>query len=182
MWQPHLRALCVIILKRHELFGVERYPFIIYYVLIIDSSATLSSCSKGEFVDAMVEHQLLTIALPPLRLGSSEYLYPEEVGSFAPVQLFGQRITILSCRLGQLANELREQARQEQVVHGRGWVPSPVEFLRREARVAEIRNALTSVWRDEMPMMVQGRGLTRGSNLPTRMGNCFQYVRESHTS
>ena len=182
MWRPHLRALCVIILKRHEMFGFERYPFIIFYVLIIDSLATLSSCSKGEFVDTIVKHQLLTIALPPLRLGSSEYLYPEEVASFAPVQLFGQRITILSCRLGQLANELREQARQGRFVHGRGWVPSPAEFARREARVAEIRNALTSVWHDEMPMVVQGQGLARGANLPTRMESCFQYVRLSHTS
>lgn len=65
MWRPHLRPLSITILKRHERFGAERHAFIIFYALLMEAYATLSSCSNGESVDTIVEHQLLTIALPP---------------------------------------------------------------------------------------------------------------------
>lgn len=180
MWLPHIRSLSAIVLKRHEMFGSkERHPWIRFYVMVIDAFATLSSCSNGEFIDMLVQHDLLPYrgnALAPLAIGSARHLYPEEEPVFEPVQRFNVRILVLATQLGQLAQGLRKEAEQRSRKDGPGAVPTPPQEQGRRHRVAELRNALTSMWRTEMPSVIRERRLDGASELPLRVENIYHHV------
>ena len=182
LWLIHLTRLSDIVKKRHEMFGPDRYAFIIYFVAAIDTYAVLSSCSKGEFVNMILEHDLLPTGpeqLPPLRTVHGGFFYPDEQDVFLSVLRFNQQILILSCQLGQLASEFRTEIAQG-LYNDPRMMAANMQQSNRHQRVAEIREVLKRVWNDGMPHCVQAVGPHGISSLPRRVQSIFEQVSPCH--
>ena len=182
MWLPHIRSLSVILRKRHELYGEhEPHKFVIFAVLVVDTFATLSSCSNGEFVGMLVEQGLLPTgkdAMPPLRNSPGLHLYADEEDCFQSLLRFNVRILVLACRLSQLAAEIRDGV-GSQPHAADDWHPITNRNLPpsdQQRRVTVLRDELVTVWQTEMPARCRERASPGVPALPGRMVAFFEHV------
>jgi hypothetical protein len=96
---------------RIETFGTERYPFVVWWVCNIDLYALLSGAGTGEFLGAMLKHNMLPepeCQLYPLGPGGYSIIYPEESDSLPDILQLHHQTFSLAARLGFLAAELRQ--------------------------------------------------------------------------
>ena len=179
LWQQHITQLLRIILLRRQLYGREPYSFIVWWVANIDTHVVLSGMGNGEFVETMIQHNLL-----PSGLEADDYHFPatsipaatpthsgipDPLYSTLPSALaFHRRVSTLAAQLGLLGRDLRAEE-QRDPANGNLAV-----LAGRQQRVANFQDSLRRTWAAQEPASVSGGY----SNLlvPTGSRGLFEHV------
>jgi hypothetical protein len=119
-FRQHLLTLFQISGLRRNIYGTERYPFIIWWLCLIDIDAIFSGASAGEFVATLLKSDLIpppSYHLFPLGVDGSSIVYGNELDSLPVILQLDYEVSMLAVRLAILAREIREtgQNRQDQI-------------------------------------------------------------------
>jgi hypothetical protein len=161
---------------RRQLFGGERYPFIIWLVVNLELQAIFCGLSSGEFINTILENDMMpppSFHLYPLGLDGSSVIYAEESDTLPLILQLGYDIAVLAARLGQLARELRKET---------GGQAFPVENMQRtdtkmrQRRVYELQEAFRQLWQAPTIILI----VQAAKSLPTRSLEIYQQVSPSH--
>ncbi|KAJ5678612.1 hypothetical protein N7462_006856, partial [Penicillium macrosclerotiorum] len=139
LWSHHISRLLHISFLRRSKFGREPHPFILWWICHIDLYALLSGAGTGEFVRAIMDHQMLPgsecLLYPAVPEGYS-VIYADEHDSLpAIMRLYAETFT-LAAQLGSLASQLRQNKQSA----------SASEFNQRSKEIGSLRQALARLW------------------------------------
>ena len=139
LWSHHISRLLHIAFLRRSKFGREPHPFILWWICHIDLYALLSGAGTGEFVRAVIDHQMLPtsecLLYPSVPEGYS-MIYPEEHDSLpVMMRLYADSFT-LAAQLGFLAAQLRQDKQSQPFA----------EFDKRSKEIANLRQAFARLW------------------------------------
>ena len=146
----HLDQLLRIVKLRHDMYGPERYSFIIWWMFVIDVHAVLTGGGNGICAESLLNSNLLPDSpRPDQRAGLA--------GSFSPccaenelapsVLEFHRKIYVQAAKLGLLARDLREEI----VQHG-GNKLTEREILFRQQRTVRARDLFEQTWNAQAPI------------------------------
>ena len=178
LWSQHLTHLLRITPTRHDYYGVEPYPFIIWWVCMIDVYAMLSGSGRGEFVDTILRNNLLPAANEhPLALGilRSSGTYADEVESIRSIMEVNRAISILAANLAQLALETRTLLSPPRSGEPSHTSASRSETLRAQQRkIIEWREHFRRTWNSRTSSQY-GPGYDQAA-LPEQVHGIFEHV------
>ena len=158
------------------MFKSERHPYLVWWIFIIDTYASLSGSGEGEFIDTALKRDLippLHEQLPPLGIQGSNNYYPEEREVFPAVLNLNRRMILLAARLGGLARELRIAGLSSNTSASG---PAEVDAMDRRGRVNGIQWAFRQLWRDESTNCLPEDWIHTDRRLPTRVQGVFEHV------
>lgn len=145
MWSHHISTLLQISLLRRELFGGERYPFVVWWICAIDLDALFSGAGTGEYVGTMLKNDIVpppSFHLFPLGADGSSVVYSTELESLPIILQLDYEVTILATRLALLAQEFRSET-----VYGLQNAQQRDRDTRlKQGRVLELQEQLRQLW------------------------------------
>ncbi|KAJ5172302.1 transcriptional regulator family: Fungal Specific TF [Penicillium capsulatum] len=139
LWSHHISRLLHIVFLRQSRFGREPHPFIIWWICHIDLYALLSGAGSGEFLRAIMDHQMLPSSdslLYPTAAEGSSVIYREEHESLPVMMRLYADMFVLAAQLGFLAAQLRLDKQS---------VPF-AEFDPRTKEICNLREAFGRLW------------------------------------
>ncbi|KAJ5774619.1 hypothetical protein N7457_009515 [Penicillium paradoxum] len=139
LWSHHISRLLHIAFLRRDKYGQEPHPFILWWVCHIDLYALLSGAGTGEFVRAVIEHQMLPgseCLLYPSAPEGYSVIYSDEHESLPVIMRLYHDTFRLAAQLGILATRLRQDKQN---------LPF-AEFNPRSREVTDLRQALGRLW------------------------------------
>jgi hypothetical protein len=140
MWQQHLTQLLCILQTRMDGHRKERLPYVLWWLVIIDTYAALTAEGNGELVNKLLEKGCMpdpadiTAPLAPIEA-------PEILTLFEEVLGLAQKVFVHASKLGQLSHKMRDSktpAAIDAVVYG-------------ERECYQIVYQLKNVWQTEQP-------------------------------
>ena len=152
MWTHHLSTLFQISLLRREVYGGERFPFIVWWICQIDLCALFATSANGEFVGSMLRQDLIpppSFHLHPLGLDGSSVVYREERETLPTILQLDYEVTILAVRLALLAQEFRQEREDIQ--------QKALSIKLRQSRIFKLQEALRQLWIAPAVLMVSQR-------------------------
>jgi len=171
LWSNHLAQLLRMTLMRRQLFGSERYPFIIWLVCHIDLHAVFSGSGSGEFINTMLENDMMpppSFHLYPLGLDGSSVIYTDEVDTLPAILQLNYDISILAARLGQLGRELRKEAVSQSFPNES--VQKRIDTKMRQRRIFELQEAFRQLWQAPTIILIE----QSANSLPARSLEIYQ--------
>ncbi|KAJ6092919.1 transcriptional regulator family: Fungal Specific TF [Penicillium sp. IBT 16267x] len=139
LWSHHISRLLHISFLRRNHFGREPHPFIIWWICHIDLYALLSGAGDGEFVRAIIDHQILPgsecLLYPSVAEGFS-VIHPEEHDSLPVMMRLYADTFRLATQLGFLGAQLRREKQTLPIA----------EFDQRTKEVRDLRQAFGRLW------------------------------------
>jgi hypothetical protein len=124
---------------------VETYDFLVWLVCQIDIYALLSASGSGIFVEVLLKENMLPAPeriLPPIPLDEESVLYPEEQAFFPTVQKVSQEVFLVALQVGQLARDLRTEAKSRQYEIQNLSMHDSLYIIDRETRVQGLHRSL----------------------------------------
>lgn len=166
LWSHHISRLLHITFLRRAKYGNEPHPFILWWVSHIDLYALLSGAGAGEFVRAVIDHQMLpgsdSLLYPNAPEGYS-VIYTDEHESLPVIMRLYHDTFRLAAQLGFLAVELR---RNKQNL-------SLADDPPRLQEMNDLRQALSGLWESpDVAFLHQHQ-----DSLPRRSREIIQQVR-----
>ncbi|RMZ80596.1 hypothetical protein DV738_g2697, partial [Chaetothyriales sp. CBS 135597] len=171
LWSQHLSTLLRISLLRREVFGGERYPFIVWWICMIDLDALFTGAGSGEYVGEMLKGDIIpppSFHLYPLGVDGSSIVYPEEVDSLPTILQLDFEVTVLAVRLGLLAQEFR----RDTIFGKNGSQQRDRDTRIRQSRIFELQEQLRQLWAAPAVMMLGANT----EHLPTRSKRLFEHT------
>ena len=153
LWAQHLSTLLRISLRRREVFGGETFPFIVWWICNIDLDALFSGAGNGEYVSAMLNHDIIpppSFHLYPLSLDGSSVVYADEVEVLPTALQLDYEVTILAMRLALLAHEFRNDT----MFSSADALQKEQAIRIRQSRIFELQEALRQLWVTQAVMLV----------------------------
>ncbi|KAJ5162868.1 transcriptional regulator family: Fungal Specific TF [Penicillium coprophilum] len=139
LWSHHISRLLHIAFLRRAKYGQEPHPFILWWVCHIDLYALFSGAGTGEFVRAIIDHQMLPgseCLLYPSAPEGYSVIYSDEHESLPVIMRLYHDTFRLAAQLGFLAARLR---------HDKQNLPF-AEFDQRSQEVSDLRQAFGRLW------------------------------------
>lgn len=157
---------------RHELYGTERYSFVIWWTCVIDTHALLTGGGDGNYIETLLKNNMLPVLNNPIRQSGS--LRPgspllKDSAKSPSVLEFHRIITVRAARLGILARDLRQETAQ--IKHR---TITTEEALRRTQRVNLFRDRLMNVWNTHLKDF-KALGYTNDC-IPVKDRSIFEHV------
>ncbi|MCJ1294762.1 hypothetical protein MMC34_006320 [Xylographa carneopallida] len=175
LWATHLSHLDRIVHVRRNVYGMEPFPAILWWVFIIDTHALLCGIGRGTFVSNLIRNGHVPtsadmIQAPGLVEPSSHV--PEEAPLMPSTLDFHRAVTLLAARLGLLASTLRSAAslRRSSGQIGVAQTSHP----QWQQQVHEIQESLKQAWRTQVPLALS-TGYQDG-NLPGRIRGIYKHT------
>lgn len=176
MWVQHIQHLLRIAQNRKGQASGELQSYLLWYVLYLDTQASLSGHGSGEFVRAYVEGDIL---LPEWKevTGSPRLIalhpsYPdEERAAFSAIYKFSRGSCILGAKLATLACRLRAEAAMQDT---HGFDAHIVAA--RQRQILQLRNEFYAFWVQDYPPFLQQGSPHAATHLPTIARVSFEYV------
>ena len=153
MWANHLSTLLRISLLRREIFGGERYPFVVWWISIIDLDALFSGAGSGEYIGTMLKNDIIpppSFHLYPLGMDGSSVVYADELDSLPTILQLDYEVTVLATRLALLSQEFR----QDTAFHQAGNQGRDRDTRIRQSRIYELQEQLRQLWVAPDVMMI----------------------------
>ncbi|CAG7928166.1 unnamed protein product [Penicillium olsonii] len=139
LWSHHISRLLHIAFLRRDKYGQEPHPFILWWVSHIDLYALFSGAGTGEFVRAVIDHQMLpgseSLLYPNAPEGYS-VIYADEHDSLPVIMRLYHDTFRLAAQLGLLATRVRQDKQNMPYA----------EFNPRSQEISDIRQALSRLW------------------------------------
>lgn len=133
-----MRLLHIVFLRRAR-FGREPHPFILWWICHIDLYALLSGAGTGQFVRAIMDHQMLpspdSLLYPIVPEGYS-MIYLNEHDSLPVLMRLYAGTFHLAAQLGFLAAELRQEKQSQPLS----------DFDPRFKVISNLRRAFAKLW------------------------------------
>lgn len=145
LWSQHLSTLLKIELLRREVFGGEKYPFVVWWICNIDLDALFSGAGRGEFVGSMLKNDIIpppSFHLYPLGLDGSSVVYADELDSLPTILQLHYEVTVLAIQLGLLAYEFRH----DPTFRNQDLRQREKDVRLRQSRVFELQEQLRQLW------------------------------------
>ncbi|KIV78327.1 hypothetical protein PV11_10054 [Exophiala sideris] len=145
LWSQHLSTLLRISLLRREVFGTERFPFVVWWICLIDLDALFSGAGRGEFVGSMLRSDNIpppSFHQYPLGLDGSSIVYGDEVESLPIVLQLDYEVTILAIRLALLAHDYR----RDTTFNASNVLQRAQVTRSRQSQIFELQDALRQLW------------------------------------
>ena len=173
-WRQHLSTLIQISGLRRSIFGTERYPFIIWWLCMIDMEAIFAGASSGDLVGSLFRSDMIphpSYHLYPLGMDGSSIVYGNELDALPVILQLDFEVTILAVRLALLSKEFREPG---------GGSPH------RQVQVYELQESLRELWATPSVVLIA----QNTDHLPVRPKRLFEHAQTlyraciiySHTS
>ena len=162
---------------RREIFGGERYPFIIWLVCNIDIYAVFSGAGSGEFVGTLMKNNIIPPPdshQHPLGTDGSSIIYPEESDTLPTVLQLRYNVSVRAARLGLLAQELRKEARGQTYADEPFMTQKRIDTRVRQRRILKLQEEFRHLWTVTNIVMLE----QRLKLLPRRSKEIFQQVSE----
>ena len=109
-WEDQIRPLLTIINMRHDKLQTEPYPFVIWWICLVDIGALLSSSGSGTFTKELLRQNLI----PPsneiprvIEWFGYEALSLHEQETFFTVMELHYSLSLLSARIGLLGQHVK---------------------------------------------------------------------------
>ncbi|KAJ5235928.1 hypothetical protein N7489_006019 [Penicillium chrysogenum] len=163
LWSHHISRLLHIAFLRRAKYGQEPHPFIFWWVCHIDLYALFSGAGTGEFVRAVIDHQMLPgseCLLYPSAPEGYSVIYSDEHESLPVLMRLYHDTFRLAAQLGFLAIRLR---------HDRRNLPFE-EFDKRSHELSDLRRAFGRLWESPDVAFVH----QHQDNLPRRSREIMQ--------
>ncbi|KIX07082.1 uncharacterized protein Z518_05059 [Rhinocladiella mackenziei CBS 650.93] len=171
LWSQHLSTLLRISLLRRDVFGGERFPFVVWWICNIDLDALFSGAGSGEFVGSMLSNDLIpppSFHLYPLGLDGSSVVYADELESLPPVLQLDYEVTILAIRLALLAHEFRNDSN----FNDADMIQRNQATRIRQSRIFELQESLRQLWVTPVAVMIS----QRVEDLPERPHRLYEHA------
>lgn len=139
LWSHHISRLLHIAFLRRNKYGQEPHPFILWWICHIDLYALLSGAGTGEFVRAIIDHQMLPgsdCLLYPSATEGYSVIYAGEHESLPTIMRLYADTFKLTAQLGFLATQLRQDKQS---------LPYP-DFDQRSKEICDLRQAFARLW------------------------------------
>lgn len=172
--------LLKIVTLRRQAYGVETYDFLIWLVCRMDIYALLSASGTGIFVDVLLKENMLPAperTLPPLSLNQESVVYLQEQPFFPTLQKVNREVFLTALQIGQVARELRTEARSRQYENHNLSMPDSLFVMDIQARVQKFHRFLEhsrATWQNRFPEY--GTWLMDLKSLPHRAFAWIQHV------
>ena len=162
---------------RRELYGLEIYPFVIWWVFSIDTHSVLTGSGRGDFAETMLAGNTLPSLSTHGRASMLTFPKSPNVPHDNPelsVLDFHRIILALAARLGLLARDLRQilppsRGRHAQVLHA--------EITQRRQKAEELRHNLRDTWNTQASVFESmGYG---NDTVPIESRGIFEHVSQS---
>ncbi|MCJ1245111.1 hypothetical protein MMC30_002312 [Trapelia coarctata] len=174
LWPTYLANLDRIAQVRHDLYGAEPFPAVLWWVCIIDISALLSGCGAGSFIANMVSRgQVPTTANllgSPMRV-ERDAPTTAEARMMPAVLEFHRTISLLAAELGFLARELRQFGTQDLQELPRARIARIALW---QQQVLAMRDKLKRAWRTQIPYALANN--QSDQVLPARIRGVFEHT------
>lgn len=183
-WHQHLSTLLQITSLRRQIYGSERYPYMVWWLCTMDLEALFAGApNSGEFVDTMLKSDLVpppSYHLYPLGADGSSVVYGNELETIPVVLQLDYDVTTIAMRLALLARELRSSPGSNNRARAGG------DARIRHVQVYELQECLRELWaQPSVGYIAQHVG-----RLPTRSKQLFEHAQTlyraciiySHTS
>ena len=149
LWAQHLRQLHRIITVRRSLYGPESHGFVVWWVFAIDTHSVLCGSGRGEYVEAMLNSDLLPPVNPPLpspgtatRLRLSNGRTSSDLHAAPSMLEFHRIILVQAARFGLLSRDIRNEVAQS---------PQAGPSYHRRQQVEDLRRHLAQTYRAYLP-------------------------------
>jgi hypothetical protein len=119
----------------------------------MDIYALLCTSGSGIFVEVLLKENMLPAperTLPPISLDSELAFYPEERPFFPTLQKVSQEVFLVALQMGQLARDLRTEARARQYEMPNLSMSDSLFIMDRQSRVS-CNRPFSSVLADPVP-------------------------------
>lgn len=140
-FRQHLSTLLQISGLRRSIYGNERYPFIIWWLSVMNLEAIFSGASAGEYVGVLMKNDMIpppSYHLYPLGVDGSSVVYGNELDSLPMILQLDYEVSMLAVQLAILSREFRER--------GDGRL--------RHRMVYELQEGLRKVWATPAAMLL----------------------------
>ncbi|KAN0122549.1 Fungal specific transcription factor domain containing protein [Hyaloscypha variabilis] len=157
MWQHHSDQLLRIVTLRRQSQITEGYDFIVWMICRIDVYALLCANGKGRFIEGLLKQNMLPSperCLPPTSESHLEGFPPEEQPYFPALIGLNQEVLLLALQVGQLARDLRVEAKQKLSEDAAQIVSDSTGLMSRRTRIEALHNLVHSCqdsWRTHFP-------------------------------
>ncbi|KIW42503.1 uncharacterized protein PV06_06048 [Exophiala oligosperma] len=171
LWSQHLSTLLRIALLRRDVFGGERYPFVIWWICNIDLDALFSGAGRGEFVGYMLQHDNIpgpSFHLHPLGVDGSSVVYSGELESLPSILQLDYEVTILAVRLALLASEFRNDT----TFATANYLHRAQAVQIRQGRTFELQESLRQLWLNPAVSMIG----QMSHSLPERSRQLYEHA------
>lgn len=172
LWQQQVSQLLNIVLLRRRLYGNEPYQFILWWVASIDTHVVLFGMDKGNFIETMLQHNLLSSdhnTSNDRRLVSSTSEHQSTFNSVQPSALsFHRRLCIFGAEIGLLARDLRAEEKEKS--HGRSFST----MRSRQERIGRLQDQMRAIWNAQASISI-AEGYSNDI-LPVGARSIFEHV------
>ena len=159
---------------RRQMFGGERYAFIIWVVVNLELQAIFCGISSGDFINTMLETDMMpppSYHLYPSGLDGSSVIYADEANSLPVILQLNYEVSVLAARLGQVARELRKES-LDQAYPDNSGLRSDTKM--RQRRLFELQEAFRQLW--QAPTIILISQAANARSLPARSLEMYQQV------
>ncbi|CAF9924658.1 MAG: hypothetical protein HETSPECPRED_005644 [Heterodermia speciosa] len=144
LWSQHLSQLLRILTLRHDLYGMESYSFVVWWVFSIDTHSVLTGSGSGDFVMTMLANNRMSSLSMECQASNLSFSDSSSDHPGPCVLEFHRRILVLAARMGLLARELRQKVAQG---YGRQTQATLADITQRRQRVEQLRDRLRRTWK-----------------------------------
>ncbi|MCJ1401685.1 hypothetical protein MMC11_004902 [Xylographa trunciseda] len=175
LWATHLSHLDRITQVRRNVYGLEPFPAIVWWVFIIDTHALLCGIGRGAFLSNLIRTGHVPTSADMIRapgLVEPSSHVPEEAPLMPKTLDFHRAVTLLAAQLGLLASSLRDAANMRRSSgHMRVARSGHPQW---QQQVQELQESLRQAWRTQVPV-----ALTTGyrdGTLPGRIRGVYEHT------
>ncbi|MCJ1471848.1 hypothetical protein MMC13_000489 [Lambiella insularis] len=179
-WTTHLAQLERLVHLRRNVYSIDPFPSIVWWICIVDIHALLSGIGKGTFVSSLMRRGQVPTPLEMLDgpgLAEPGVRAPEEASLMPSILEVHQTVSLLAARLGFLASSLRELARMQGP--SEQAAVAQASHVRWQQQVQDLRDSLKKAW--TMPDSLALATSYRDGILPGRVQGLFEHVGQRST-
>ncbi|MCJ1282031.1 hypothetical protein MMC26_001354 [Xylographa opegraphella] len=178
LWATHISHLDQIAQVRRNVYGMEPFPAIVWWVFIIDTHALLCGIGKGTFISNLIRNGHVPTSADMIRapgLVEPSSHVPEEAPMMPSTLDFHRVVTLLAARLGLIASNLRSAA-SLRISSAQPRVPQ-ASHPQWQQQVHEIQESLRQAWRTQVPLALSTG--YRDQTLPARICGIYEHRTET---
>lgn len=145
IWSHHMQTLLKITLLRRNIYGMEKFPYVIWWICNIDLDALLSGTGHGTFLGYMLKNDLIpppSYHLFPLGPDGTSVIYMEEQETLPAALQLDYEVTVLAARLGLLTYEFRNDVSFDTLSPSQRAMTVKV----RQSRILDLQESLRHLW------------------------------------
>ncbi|KAK4996284.1 hypothetical protein LTR66_004082 [Elasticomyces elasticus] len=171
MWVGQMDSLLQIAMDRRNRAVGEPYPFIVWWICLVDIYACLGGSGSGDFTQKILQSNMFPPALEQLPLlwpNQAARFYPEELEIFPQVLELNHGVVLAAANLGLLARQIRMEAETT--------MPSTEILARRQQHIIQIQQEFHNVWRERCPTQLSPSTPYSSQHLPWRVQMIFEHA------